>query len=197
MSREGIRCTYRQIRDAEYTLAPRFVPLSGLVAELGRAGCNETIVERKNEKEFLACLRNRDRAGPKFTLRQCTLRRLSAPETALRALSFRPHFFLLPLSFFAPFLPALSVSISSCWMALDSRANSTLRSETAEIPRRRVSLQFATKNAERLREARRLRNTRRASLYELDPISFRHYFYEKFLRRPTLSFALCLYLAYE
>lgn len=94
MSREGIRCTYRQIRDAEYTLAPRFVPLSGLVAEPGRAGCNETIVERKNEKEFLACLRNRDRAGPKFTLRQCTLRRLSAPETALCALSFRPHFFL-------------------------------------------------------------------------------------------------------
>lgn len=108
MFREGIHV--RQIRDAEYTLAPRFVPLSGLVAERrgGRAaGCNETIVERKNEKEFLACLRNRDRAGPKFTLRQCMYvqptRRLSAPETAALCARARSH--SGPASFFLRAFP--------------------------------------------------------------------------------------------
>lgn len=124
---KGIRCTYRQIRDAEYTLAPRFVPLSGLVAEHGRAGCNETIVERKNEKEFLACLRNRDRAGPgraKIHVASVYVASLiRARDCPVRAL-IPASFLSLPLSSFAPFLPALSVSISSCWTALDSRANS-------------------------------------------------------------------------
>lgn len=146
----------RQIRDAEYTLAPWFVPLSGLMAELGRAGCNETIVERKNEKEFLACLRNRDRAGPKFTLRQCT-RRLSAPETVPCALSFRLHFLFFPLppplSFFL-FASFFLRSFRFYFITLDGIGFSRqLLLRNRRIPRRRASLRAAIKNGESLRRA--------------------------------------------
>lgn len=141
--------TICQIRDAEYTLAPWFVPLSGLVAELGRAGCNETIVGRKNEKEFLACLRNRDRAGPKFTL--CT-RCLSAPKTALSFV----RFFLLPLSFF-PASFFLLLSFRFYFIMPDGIGFSReLSYETAEIPRRQVILQFAIKCGEWLRNTQRV-----------------------------------------
>lgn len=86
-----------QIRISKYTLATL---LRSTLEACGRVWVGR--MQRNNRREegrkkkCLACLRNRDRARPKFTLRQCTrARRLPAPETAL--VSF---FFLSSSSFF-------------------------------------------------------------------------------------------------
>lgn len=95
-----------------------------------------------------------------------------------------PHFFhSLFLSSLLSFW-LFSVSISSCWMVLDSRTNSTPRSETAEIPQRESNgFLFNSQQKDAGKWLRRwLRNTQWASLFvTVDLISFCHYCYEKFL----------------
>ena len=66
-------------------------------------------------------------------------------------------------------------------MALDSHTNSTLRSETAEIPQQGFSSIRNKKMQANGWDARWLRNTQWASLFvNVDLISFCHYCYEKF-----------------
>lgn len=110
-----------QIRISKYTLATL---LRSTLEACGRVWVGR--MQRNNRREegrkkkCLACLRNRDRARPKFTLRQCTrsgrarARRLPAPETALVSFFFLSSspFFSSFLSFFLVFLAA-SISLRS------------------------------------------------------------------------------------
>lgn len=80
----------------------------GLWESLGRQDATKQSSRGRTKKKCLACLRNRDRARPKFTLRQCTRARararapVSCPHPKL--LSFRSSFSLLPPSFLLSFL---------------------------------------------------------------------------------------------